>query len=402
MTQLDVDPYLLAFLLLAPLFVLAERRAEDPVLNLGYFTDFAVGVTLLLSMLSGVILMGVIFVPQFAENALRIPAGQGGYFVIILGLFSGIGAPLSGTLTDKFGPKLVLGSPLNYMMLDRTPAAESYSALATLSLVRAIGTTLAPAVLIGFLAHAGAGLQDSLTAQLPKQLSAPTLPYATELQDKFAKMKDDPNLKDQLDGVEFPDLGGQTINIDVDGGGTRPDDLVELLKTADVTNITERTKIVADRMFSEKTPSVIADITDGVDTGLDSLDQAGTDLEKAHKKLTKAVDGIKKGISGMEKARSGMTKGINGMTKGIDRMTSGLRKLDSELADLRKAGAGVQAGLDQMLAALPPGFRGIYLATLITGVLATVLLVLYPSRRKDESGDEADAGAEGSPEPATP
>ncbi len=78
MTQLDVYPYLLAFLLLAPLFVLAERRAEDPVLNLGYFTDFAVGVTLLLSMLSGVILMGVIFVPQFAENALRIPAGQGG------------------------------------------------------------------------------------------------------------------------------------------------------------------------------------------------------------------------------------------------------------------------------------------------------------------------------------
>lgn len=326
---------------------------------------------------------------------------------------------------------------------------------------------MAPAVLIGFLAHTGAGLQDSLTAQLPKQLSAPTLPYATELQDKFAKMKDDPNLRDQLDGVEFPDLGGQTINIDVDGGGTLPDDLVELLKTADVTNITERTKIVADRMFSEKTPSVITDITDGVDTGLDSLDQAGTDLEKAHKKLTKAVDGIKKGISGMEKARSGMTKGINGMTKGIDGMTSGLRKLDSELADLRKARAGVQAGLDQMLAALPlgvpeppaaqdmrnkiagltaasrdklvvlrdavpgafetsrqeylakidelsptlqstfattlnGGFRGIYLATLITGVLATVLLVLYPSRRKDESGDEADAGAEGSPEPAIP
>ncbi len=280
--------------------------------------------------------------------------------MIILGLFSGIGAPLSGTLTDKFGPKLVLGSPLNYMMLDRTPAGESNSALATLSLVRAIGTTLAPAVLIGFLAHAGAGLQDALTAQLPKQLSVPTLPYATELQDKFAKMKDDPNLRDQLDGVEFPDLGGQTINIDVDGGGTLPDDLVELLKTADATDITERTKIVADRMFSEKTPSVIADITDGVDTGLDSLDQAGTDLEKAHKKLTKAVDGIKKGISGMEKARSGMTKGINGMTKGFDGMTSGpaqvgFRTGRSEEGGRRGAGGprpdagGTAAGLPRHL-----------------------------------------------------
>ena len=97
-TSSDVYPYLLAFLVLGPLFVLAERRAEDPVVNLAYFTDFAIGITLLLSLLSGVILMGVIFVPQFAENALRIPTGDGGYFVVILGLFSGIGAPLSLSL----------------------------------------------------------------------------------------------------------------------------------------------------------------------------------------------------------------------------------------------------------------------------------------------------------------
>ncbi|HEY3409508.1 MAG TPA: hypothetical protein VGK53_15155, partial [Propionicimonas sp.] len=108
-TALDVYPYLLGFLVLLPIFILAERRAADPVLNLRYFTDFTIGITLLLSLLSGVILMGVIFVPQFAENALHIPTGDGGYFVIILGVFSGVGAPLSGRLTDRFGPKPVLG-----------------------------------------------------------------------------------------------------------------------------------------------------------------------------------------------------------------------------------------------------------------------------------------------------
>ncbi len=72
-TSLEVYPFLLGFLVLLPLFILAERRAEDPVLNLRYFTDFAIGVTLLLSFLSGVILMGVIFVPQFAENAFAHP-----------------------------------------------------------------------------------------------------------------------------------------------------------------------------------------------------------------------------------------------------------------------------------------------------------------------------------------
>ncbi|PFG16795.1 EmrB/QacA subfamily drug resistance transporter [Propionicimonas paludicola] len=404
LSSLDVYPFLLAFVLLAPVFVLAERRAADPVLNLGYFTDFAIGVTLLLALLSGVILMGVIFVPQFAENALRIPTGQGGYFVIILGLFSGIGAPLSGTLTDKFGPKVVLGfgvitsaiaaavgawwaipspswwsvcitlalmglglgftigSPLNYMMLDRTPAAEANSALATLSLVRSIGTTLAPAFLIGFLAHAGTGLQAALTAELPTKLDAPTLPYASELEQRFSQLKKDPNLKDKLAGVNFPDLGGQSVTIDINGGGSLPPDLVELLKTADVTTITERTKTVADRMFAQQTPSVIADITDGVNTGLASLDQAATDLDKAHAKLTKAVNGIQKGIDGMEKARTGMrsgvagmTKAINGMTKGIDGMSRGLRKLDSDLARLRQARAGVQAAYDQIMDALPPG-----------------------------------------------
>lgn len=237
------------------------------------------GITLLLSFLSGVILMGVIFVPQFAENALHIPTGDGGYFVIILGLFSGIGAPLSGRLTDRFGPKPVLGfgvvvsaiaaavgafwaipspswlsvcttlalmglglgftigSPLNYMMLEQTPAEESNSALATLSLVRSIGTTLAPAILVGFLAQAGLTLQDSLTAQLPTQIAAPTLPYAAELQAKFDAMKADPNLKDKLKDVTFPDLNSQTtIDIGMVDGGTLPDDLVELLRTADVTS----------------------------------------------------------------------------------------------------------------------------------------------------------------------
>ena len=411
-TSLEVYPFLLGFLVLLPLFILAERRAEDPVLNLRYFTDFAIGVTLLLSFLSGVILMGVIFVPQFAENALHIPTGDGGYFVIILGVFSGVGAPLSGRLTDRFGPKPVLGfgvvvsaiaaavgafwaipspswvsvcttlalmglglgftigSPLNYMMLERTTPEESNSALATLSLVRSIGTTLAPAILVGFLAQAGVSLQDALTAQLPTTISAPALPYAAELQAKFDTMKADPNLKDKLKDVTFPDLNSKTtITINTTGGGSLPDDLVELLKTADVTNITERTVTVAERMFAEQTPSVIADITDGVNTGLESLATAHTDLDKAHTKLGKAVTGLDKAIAGMTKGVNGMKSGIAGMTKGINGMDSGLAgtakaikgmgagiaKIDKDIAGLKAALAGVQSAYDAIMGALPPG-----------------------------------------------
>jgi EmrB/QacA subfamily drug resistance transporter len=378
----EVYPFLIGFAVLLPLLILAERRAQDPVLNLSYFTRRPILITLILSFISGVILMGVVFVPQFAENSLRIPTGDGGYFVIVLGLFSGIGAPLSGQLTDRFGPKLVIGtgltisaiaaatgvwwaiptpswasvlttlalmglglgfvvgSPINYMMLSHTPDAESNSALATLSLVRSIGTTIAPAFLVGFLAHAGTQLPDALTAQLPSTVSAPALPYADELQTKFNQMKSDPNIGPKLKNVTFPDLKSKTqIDINTSGSGaTLPDDLLELLKTSDVTNIVQRSKGVAERQFTEQTPSVIADITDGVDTGLKSLAKAELDLAKAHGKLVKAVNGITSGIEGMTKAASGMRSAITGMSKAV-------KGMDSGLAGMAKGIAGAQLGI---------------------------------------------------------
>ena len=56
--------------MLIPVFVLVERRAADPVMNLGYFSNRGIALTLVLSLLSGVILMGVVFVPQFADQHL--------------------------------------------------------------------------------------------------------------------------------------------------------------------------------------------------------------------------------------------------------------------------------------------------------------------------------------------
>ncbi len=378
----DVYPFLLAFLVLLPLFVLAERRAEDPVLNLSYFTDRAILTTLTLSLVTGVILMGTIFIPQFAENAIRMPSGTGGYFVIILGVFAGVGAPMSGRLVDARGPKRVLGlgfalsavgaasivwwaipqpgwfsvsaslalcglglgytvgSALNYMMLEHTDEAEATSALATLSLVRSIGTAVAPAVLVGFLAQAGTSLQPALTALLPTQVSVPTLPYADELQAAFADFADNEQLKDRLDGVEFPDLTMRNaVTIDTgDGSAGLPDDLVELLRTADVTTITQRTQTVAERMFSDKTPAVVADITEGVNRGLAGLAGAQDDLAAKEEQLSRAIAGLDRGIDGMKTAVRGMDSGIAGMSRAI-------RGMDQGLAGLGKAARGLESGI---------------------------------------------------------
>ena len=250
----DVWPFLLAFVVLLPLFVLIERRAADPVLNLSYFRNRDILVTLVLSVITGVILMGIIFIPQFAENVLKLPSGSGGYVVIVLAAFAGVGAPVSGKLIDRFGVKAVLafglaasaavalflalvatrfanlvtlivslvaigigmgftiGTPLNYMMLAKTKEGESNSALATLSLVRSVGTAVAPAVLVAFIAHAGMAVPDRIMGVLPDVPNGPSMA--------------------QLASGEG-------------GGAGLPADLQQLMENSDVTTIVGNVKTLA-------------------------------------------------------------------------------------------------------------------------------------------------------------
>ena len=288
-TSAKVYPFLILFIILSPLFLIAEKKAEDPVMNLSYFKNSRIIITLILSFLSGFILMGMIFVPQFSENALKITSGDGGYFVFVLGLFAGVGAPISGKLIDKYGVKIVLGfgftlsaigalflvlvttnypnlltvivslilvglgigftmgTPLNYMMLDNTRKEEANSALATVSLIRSIGTSIAPAIMIGFIAHAGAAVQGNVMALLPTEVTTAPLPYVQELTESLDEMKSDPAMGDKLKGVDLPDLASmQTVEINMnstDGNFVIPAELLDILQTSDVTTIKDDIKV---------------------------------------------------------------------------------------------------------------------------------------------------------------
>lgn len=344
-TQTDVYPFLILFAVLLPLFVLAEKKAEDPVMNLSFFKNGRIIVTLILSFATGFILMGMIFVPQFSENALKIASGDGGYFVIILGLFAGVGAPISGKLIDKYGVKIVLGfgflvsalgalylalitssypntanviislilvglgigftmgTPLNYMMLDNTKKEEANSALAAVSLIRSIGTAIAPAIMIGFISHAGMNLQGNVMALLPEEVSMPELPYVQELSEKLNELKADPAMADKLNGVDMPDLTSmKTVKFSMnttDNNFEMPEELLEQLKSSDITTITEALKTVSSGMFDLMTPKVITGITEGVQSG----------------------------IAAMESAATGMDQGINGINSALDAQADAIKQL---------------------------------------------------------------------------
>jgi len=341
----SVYPFLLVFILLLPPFILVEKKVEDPVINLSYFKNIQIIITLVLSMITGVIIMGMIFVPQFAENALKITSGNGGYFVLILGLFAGVGAPFSGKLIDKIGVKIVLGfgflvsvigslflilvtanypsmltvvisliliglgigftmgTPLNYMMLDNTKPEESNSALATLSLIRSIGTAIAPAIMIGFIAHAGMAVQPNVMKLLPSEVSLPELPYAQELTDKINEMKTNPETKDQFADMNIPDLTSmQTVKISMEsnGGFEMPAEILALLQSSDVTTIVPNCKVMAETMFTTMTPDVIAKITTGLDSGITAVNSGKDELTANTAELQSGYDGISEGIKGME------------------------------------------------------------------------------------------------------
>lgn len=287
------------FVIFVPLFIFAEKYAKDPVISLEYFKNKNVLITLFLSTLSGVLMMGAIFVPQFCENCLMMPTGEGGYLVIVLGAFSGIGAPVSGKLIDKFGAKAILmvgfifsalgalfmifvttkypcvltviiglalagigigfsmGTPINYMMLDNTDPKKANSSLAAVSLVRSIGTAIAPAIMAGFIASAGMSVEANIMNVMP-----------------------------QVPGMENVQMISQSESTDEMSELMKPsDEMIAKLQSSDVTTIVDTMKELMREMFGKIMPGdkmpeeMYSMIVEGY---MDKIDECKDDIEKVY------------------------------------------------------------------------------------------------------------------------
>ena len=177
-------------------FRAVEKRASDPVFHLEYFHSRPIVITMVVSFFIGCFVISLVLVPELAEFAMGDPLGSGGYYVMAIGLTSFVATPVGGKIIDRTGPKPVLvtglsisiagllflafvaaanpspaafiaglaiigagmglsmGAPTNYMILENTSSAESTSAIATITLIRQIGTSIAPAVYIGLIGSA--------------------------------------------------------------------------------------------------------------------------------------------------------------------------------------------------------------------------------------------------------
>ncbi|MGL4773713.1 MAG: MFS transporter [Clostridium sp.] len=260
----SVYPFLILFIVLIPVFIYLEKKAEDPILNLNYFKDRNIAITLILSFIVGCGLMGIVFVPQFAENVLMIKTGSGGYLVTLMAIFSGVAAPIGGKIIDKYSAKIVLlfgfsltilgtgllafwisntnnklglficlaimglgmgftmGTPINYLMQSYVDPSETASAQSTVSLVRSIGVAISPNILVNFIAKAGSTMPQKLMEVMPP-----------------------------IPGVD----GGMSAFA---SGGNLPADTLNALQNADVTTIVDTLKNFSINMMDGMKPAIQA------------------------------------------------------------------------------------------------------------------------------------------------
>ncbi|MDZ5473883.1 MFS transporter [Bacillus sp. 31A1R] len=172
-------------LALIPIFIMIERKSEDPIVKLEYFKSNQLRLNLLFSLVSGFIMASTInLLPWFIETNYNVAKASAALGVTPLAVFSMIASLVGGHLVTKYGAKkvlflgftittiggvlltipasyeillgivglvgfgigIIIGAPLNILMIQGTSMAEAGSAIGLLSLFRSLGSTIGPTV----------------------------------------------------------------------------------------------------------------------------------------------------------------------------------------------------------------------------------------------------------------
>lgn len=222
-----------------------ERRMEssgdvDPLLPVALMRDASYRWTLVLALLSGAILASVIFIPAYIEQYLGVARNASGYWVTPLALASGVGAGAGGALVDRRGPVqallaatgltvlgfllfplwvtslwqmvvasclvgvgfgFMLGAPINVLAAEKAGNQKGI-ALATSSLLRQVGMTLAPTVYAGFIARSFLNLEDVIR----RKMESANIPMVGNMAHPSAEEMDVATMQEAFEKIPDPTL----------------------------------------------------------------------------------------------------------------------------------------------------------------------------------------------------
>jgi EmrB/QacA subfamily drug resistance transporter len=89
-------------------FLVIESRIRQPMLSLDMFRNLQFSLSLLLGLLVFMAITGLIFIlPFFMELVLKLSTQQVGLLLAVSPVLGGIVAPISGSLSDRFGSRII-------------------------------------------------------------------------------------------------------------------------------------------------------------------------------------------------------------------------------------------------------------------------------------------------------
>lgn len=100
---------LLAFAVVGSVcFLAVEARLKQPMLNLSFLQNLPFSLSLLASVLVFIVIAGIIFIlPFFLELVLNYSIQHVGLLLMVSPILTGIVAPMAGSLSDRFGQRLI-------------------------------------------------------------------------------------------------------------------------------------------------------------------------------------------------------------------------------------------------------------------------------------------------------
>lgn len=89
----------------AIIFIFAEKRMAQPMIELGLFKDLLFSLSLFMGFLSFITLGGTFLLPFFLELVKGYPPQKVGFLMMATPVLMGIISPISGSLSDRFGTR---------------------------------------------------------------------------------------------------------------------------------------------------------------------------------------------------------------------------------------------------------------------------------------------------------
>ncbi len=192
-----------------------------------------------------------------------------------------------------------------------------------------------------------------------------------------------PSMADKLEGIDISNLASmETMKVDINNNTGKyllPTDIIAKLQASDVTSITDITKEMAEYMFTQMTPSIIAKITDGIDTGINNINDYIPQLEQAIAGM-EGVPARQDAVEQMKNAKLEMTDTVDKMTTLEEAIPAAFDTgKDNYLKEIEDRRSTIE---NEFQLTLNKGFKQIYSTVAIASLLALIVMIFYKEEKR--------------------